>query len=160
MCGPDELPDISLQDLLALEQVFLSVTAQTAPFHRISSLISSATSLRFKRFVLKLRTTARRESDTIQVDLADRLSCLDTPLSNLARVSSKENRAFSLVLLAQDPEFLAQGLADFHEVGYIWAGEETGEGGYFWTFTSPKNNRTKRFRISVLDKLFRRKDLD
>ena len=160
MCGPEKLPDLSLQDLPALEQLFLSIAAPSAIFHNISALISSATSLRFRNLTLKLRATAQRERDAVQVDLVDKLSCLDAPLSNLARVSLKENHNFSLVLLGQDPEFLAQGLAEFHEVGYIWAGEETGEDGYFWTFTSPKNSRTKKCGISILDRLFRRKNLD
>jgi len=157
MCSPDEFPDLSLQDFSALEQVSLNVAASTAPFHRVSTLISTATSLHFKSFILKLRATAQRERDVFQVELVDRLSCLDTPLSSLARLSLKENRKFSLVLLGRDPEFLAQGLTEFHEVGYIWAGEDTGEDGYFWTFTSPKNSRVKRSPISILHRLFKRK---
>ena len=152
-----EFPELSLQDFLMLERVFLSVAAPTISFHRISSLVSSITSTRFKSIVLKLRTTGQRERDAVQANLVDRISCLDAPLSHLACVSSKENHKVSLVLLGQDPEFLAQGLVGFHEVGYIWAGEEISENEYFWTFASPKNAETKRYRICILDRFFRQR---
>ena len=118
------------------------------------------TSSRFQKLILKLQTAGHRESDAIQIDLVDRISRLDAPLSHLARVALERGREVSLVLLAQEPEFLAQGFVDFHALGYIWAGEEIGGGEYFWTFTAPKKNKTKRCRIRILDKLLKRKNLD
>jgi len=101
------------------------------------------------------------ESDATQIDLTDGISYLDAPLSHLARVASEGNRKVSLVLLGQEPEFLAQGLIDFHALGYIWAGEEIGGGEYSWTLTAPKNGRVKRCRIRILlDKLLGRNNLD
>lgn len=152
-----EVPELSLQDCPAFEQVFLSVIGPTASFHKIATLISSISSTRFRSLVLKLRTTARRESDVVQVDLTDRIGILDVSLSRLGRVASARGHKVSLVLLGQEPEFLAQGLADFHEVGWIWAGEDIGDNNYFWTFTSPES-KMKRRRICILDRLFGRKD--
>ena len=139
-----------------LERVSLSVVGSAVQFRGILSLVSSINSPHFQTLILKLQTAAQRESDIVLAGLVDRISCLDAPLSHLARVASEDDRKFSFVLLGQDPEFLVQGLIDFDEVGYIWAGEEMGENNYFWTFTSPKNGRTKKPRICLLDKLFRR----
>ena len=155
------MPSISLQDCPALEQICISNIKHSASFRRISSIVSSVTSSRFQNLVLKLQTTGHRESDAIQIDLADGISHLDAPLSHLARVASEGNRKVSLVLLGQEPEFLAQGLIDFHALGYIWAGEEIGGGEYSWTLTAPKNRKAKRCRIRmILDNLLGRKRLD
>ena len=85
----------------------------------------------------------------------DRIGDLDEPLSILGRVASARNQKISLVLLGQEPEFLAQGLVDFQEVGYVWAGDEVGGNSYSWTFTSPRN-KMKKCGISISDWLFRR----
>ena len=152
-----EVPDLSLKDCTALEHVFLSVKGPTASFPIISSLISSISSNDFKSFTLKLQTTARRERDIVQTDLTDRISSLDTPLSRLGRLVAARNKKVSVVLLGQEPEFLAQGLIDFHEVGHIWAGEDMDEGRYLWSFTSPKRGATKRNPIRMFA-LFKRND--
>ena len=96
------------------------------------------------------------ERDAVHIDLADRISDLDAPLSHLGRVASTRNQNVSLVLLGREPEFLAQGLYDFQEVGCIWAGDEVGENRYSWTFTSPKTSKTKRYRVCILDRLLGR----
>lgn len=152
-----EVPSISLQDCTTLEQICIGGVGPNVSFHRVSSIVSSVASPCFRNLVLKFRTASRRESDAIQIGLTDGVSYLDAPLSHLARAALERNRNVSLVLLGREPEFLAQGLVDFHALGYIWAGEEIGEGEYFWTLTSPKKSKTKRCRI--LDKLLRRKDL-
>jgi hypothetical protein len=155
---PGEVPELSLRDCLALEDVFLSIIGPAASFSRIASLISSVASPHFRSLVLKLRTTAQRERDIVQIDLADRISSLDVPISRLGRVASAKGHKVSVVLLGQDPEFLAQGLVDFHKVGYIWAGEEVGGNEYFWTFTSPENGRAKKHLFNILGGFFRRGD--
>ena len=153
---PGTVPELSLQDCTVLEKVLLSVVGPTTSLLHIPALISSITSPRFKSLILKLRTTEQGERDAFQADLVDRISDLDAPLSYLGRVASKRNQKVSLVLLGREPEFLAQGLVDFQEVGCIWAGDEVGENSYSWTFASPKNSRTKRYRICILDRLLRR----
>lgn len=154
-----EVPDLSLKDCTALEHLFLSIIGQTSSFHKISALISSITSNNFRSFTLKLRTTARREHDVVQIDLTDRISSLDIPLSRIGRLVAVRNKKVSLVLLGQEPEFLAQGLTCFDKVGHIWAGEDMGDGNYFWSFTSPNGGGVmKRNRIRILDWLFKRND--
>lgn len=158
MRDPEEIPEISLPDCSALEQVFLSVFDSIVSFHRISSLISSIASPHFRILTLKLRSTVEGGRNAIQTALVDNISDLDAPLSNLGRIASPMNRKVSLVLLGQEPEFLAQGLVDFQKVGHVWAGEEVDEKNYFWTFTSPKSCKTKRYRICNLGRLLRRKN--
>ena len=154
MHTPAEVPEFSLQDCSVLEQLLLSIAGTTASFTHIASLISSITSAGFRCLTLKLRTTVQREPYTVQTDLADRISNLDIHLSHLGCLALARNHRVSVVLLGQDPEFLAQGLVKFHTVGYIWAGEDFGEG-YLWTFTSPKSSKMKRHCICILDRLFR-----
>ena len=151
--GSGAVPPLSILDCKVLEDVFVSVLGTTNSFHSIPPLLASITSPHFRKIILKLRTTAGRESDAVQISLADGISQLDGSLSHLARNATRINRRVSLVLLGQEPEFLAQGLFDFQELGYIWAGEEVGGGEYSWTFTTPKKGKTRR---CVLYKLFRR----
>ena len=152
---PGRVPELSLRDCTALERVSLSVVGRTASFPCISALILSITSPHFKSLTLKLRTIGRRERDTVQADLVDKIGGLDGPLSRLGRVALARNQKVSLVLLGWEPEFLAQGLVDFQTVGYVWAGDEVGENSYSWTFTSPKDSRTNRYCISIPNRLFR-----
>jgi hypothetical protein len=119
--------------------------------------MSSVASPCFQRLILKFRST--NHSDVVQIGLTDGISCLDAPLCHLARAALERNHTISLVLMGQEPEFLAQGLIDFPALGYIWAGDEIGEGEYLWTFTAPKKRKMKRYRIRVLDLLLGRKDL-
>jgi len=151
-------PVLSLVACETLEQVFVTVAGANTSFLPIASALDSITSIRFQKLILELRTTARREPDGVQVELVDRLAQLDGPLSQIARAASEKNRDVSLMLLAQDPEFLAQGFTHFGSLGHVWAGEEVGDGEYHWTVAVPKNVRRRHIRI--LTKLFRQKTLD
>lgn len=157
--GSGVIPPLSIGGLKVLEDIFISILGVTTSFHHIPPLLASITSPGFQKFILEIRTTAQRESDAIQISLADGISQLDTPLSHLAQNAAVINRRVSLVILGQEPEFLAQGLFDFQELGYIWAGEYVGGDEYSWSVATPRKERVKRCRIGVLDKLFRRKAL-
>lgn len=154
------VPLILLHDCLVLEQICVSDIRSNTSFSRISSILSSVTSSRFRELVLKLQATSHRESDATQIDLVDGISYLDEPLSHLARAASEGNLKVSLVLVGQDPEFLAQGLIDFHKLGYIWAGEEIGGGDHSWTLSAPKKRKGKRFWTFILNTLLGRGNLD
>ena len=149
------MPTLSIAECGILEELSVSVPRATTSFHHVPSILASTTSPRFRRLVLELRATARRESDATQLTLADGISQLDGPLSRLAQNATKTDHQVSLVLLGQDPEFLAQGLLDFQELGCVWAGEDVGGGEYLWTFAAPKNGKARRYRTGILDKLFR-----
>ena len=159
LIGLGDIPVLSLTTCDVLEKIFVTAAETKVSFVPIVSTLSSVTSLRFQRLILELQTgTAERDPDHIQVDLTDRLSHLDEPLSQIARAVRGENREVSLVLLGQDPEFLAQAFVDFQSLGPVWAGEEVREGEYIWTVSAPKN--VKRCPVKILDRLFRRKTLD
>lgn len=158
--GLGDVPSLSLTTCERLEQIFVTVVGANTSFLSIASTLSSVASLRFEKFILELRTaTARRDPDFVQVELADRLSQLDLPLSQIAQVALEKDRKVSLVILGQDPEFLSLGFTGFQSIGCVWAGEEVDTGNYFWTLAAPKN--TKRCCIgTLLNKLLRRKNLD
>lgn len=152
-------PIISVTNCEVLEQIFVTAARTRVSFEPIASALSSVSSPCFHKLTLELRTAARRDPDHIQVELVDRLSRLDEPLSQIARVALEKNRKISLMLLGEDPEFLAQGFVDFQSLGHVWAGEEVSRGEYSWTLATPKN--VKRCRvINTLGKLFRRKTSD
>ena len=151
--GLADAPIISLAACEVLEQMFVTVVGTDISFHALAYTLSSVTSSRFQKLILEFRTVAQRGPDHVQVDLVDRLSQLDWPLSQLARAASEKRREVSLTLLGQDPEFLAQGFMDFQSLGCVWAGEEVGKGKYLWTFTAPKN--VTRRRVNIFDRLFR-----
>lgn len=146
---------ISLGDCPTIEQICINGIKHNTSFRRIASIVSSVTSPRFQKLILKFHTTSRRESDATLVALTDGVGHLDEPLSRLVRVASGGNRGVSLVLLGQEPEFLAQGLINFHASGYIWAGEEIVQGQYSWTLTTPKKS-WKRYWVFVLKKMLGR----
>lgn len=148
-------PVLSLTTCEVLEQIFVAAAETSASFLPVASTLSSVTSLCFQKLILELRTTAQREPDCVRVDLVDRLSRIDGPLSLIARIALEGKREVSLVLLGRDPEFLAQGFTNFQSFGRVWAGEEVGKGDYFWMLSTPKD--AKRRRVTILDKLFRRK---
>jgi len=137
-----------------LEELFVSVLGTATSLDHVPSLLASITSPCFRKFILELRTPTQRGNDAAQIALADCISQLDGPLSRLAQNAVGIDPRVSLVLLGQDPEFLAQGLFDFQESGYVWAGEDVGGGEYSWTLAAPRNNKARRCRISILDKLF------
>lgn len=156
--GLASAPILSLAACETLEQIFITAVGTNGSFLPIASTLDSVTSPRFQKLILELRPTARRDPDSVQVELVDKLSQLDGPLSQITRINLEKNREVSLVLLAQDPEFLAQGFIHFQSLGRVWAGEEVCEGEYLWTLAVPK--KVRRCRVSILNKLFRRKPLD
>lgn len=158
LVGPADAPILSLAACETLEQIFVTVVGTNASFQPVAHTLSSVTSRRFQKFILEFRTTARRDPDSDQVKLIDRLSQLDGPLSQTARVALEEKRKVSLIILAQDPEFLAQGFMDFRSFGCVWAGEEIGGGEYLWSLTTPK--KVRRSRVTALNRLFRQKASD
>ena len=108
-----EMPLLSIADCEVLEDLFVSVLRATTPSHCIAPLLASITSPHFQRLILKLRTTAQRESDAVQTSLVDGISQLDRPLYRLAQGATGTNHRVSLMLLGQEPEFLSPGALRF-----------------------------------------------
>jgi len=104
-----------------------------AQFPAMAGILSTMTSTKFTSLVLdvKLRDSTHAYRGGLRGELMEGIRMFDPPLCRLATRKTTPKRAF-VIVFADDPVPLTQGLVQFHQVGDIWAGQNVGRGRYNW----------------------------
>jgi len=128
-----ELPNVTLDDCKALEQIMFSFCGPEAPFPAMAVMLSTVTSRKFYSFVLdvRLRCLTQAYRGNLQEYQMEGIRMFDLPLFRLAAHKDPCNsrkRVFVMVL-ADNPEPLVLGLVLFRRVGNIRLGGRGGQGG-------------------------------